>query len=66
MTREKLESARQLLPLDTTWLPIPGGDHAQFGNYGAQPGDNPASISPLEQQKAAADATVAFLQSLSK
>lgn len=29
---------------------IPGGNHAQFGNYGVQKGDGTASISAEEQQ----------------
>lgn len=29
---------------------IPGGNHAQFGNYGKQKGDTPATISAEEQQ----------------
>jgi hypothetical protein len=55
-----------LLPIDTSWVPIPGGDHAQFGDYGPQPGDNPATVTPLEQQMAAVQATVKFLQNLTK
>ncbi|MBO4218609.1 MAG: hypothetical protein J5887_03835 [Erysipelotrichaceae bacterium] len=30
---------------------IPGGNHAQFGNYGAQSGDREAVISPQQQQQ---------------
>jgi len=66
VTQSKLDAARNLLPLDTSWVPIPGGDHGQFGDYGSQPGDNPATISPLEQQMATVKATVLFLQNLSK
>jgi hypothetical protein len=66
VTQSKLEAARLLLPLDTFWVPIPGGDHAQFGSYGPQPGDNPATITPFDQQLAAVKATILFLQNLSK
>jgi hypothetical protein len=66
VTQSKLDAARLLLPIDTSWVPIPGGDHAQFGDYGPQPGDNPATVSPLEQQMAAVQATVKFLQNLTK
>jgi dienelactone hydrolase len=66
VTQSKLDAARILLPLDTFWVPIPGGDHAQFGDYGPQPGDNPAAVSPIEQQMEAVKATVKFLQGLSK
>ncbi|SDX81737.1 alpha/beta fold hydrolase [Eubacterium barkeri] len=41
---------------------IEGGNHAQFGNYGAQKGDPPATISPEEQQNAAVAAMVDFMK----
>jgi hypothetical protein len=44
------------------WVPIEGGNHAQFGYYGPQPGDSPATISREEQQAQAVDATVALLE----
>jgi len=49
-TGDKIEASRPLLPPDTIWTPIEGGNHAQFGWYGDQPGDNPATISREEQQ----------------
>ncbi|MEM9775724.1 MAG: alpha/beta hydrolase [Chloroflexota bacterium] len=45
---EILESAA-LLPADTIFLEIDGGNHAQFGDYGEQSGDLPATISLVEQ-----------------
>jgi acetyl esterase/lipase len=50
MTSAEVEASRALLPADTSWAPIEGGNHAQFGWYGDQPGDNPATISREEQQ----------------
>jgi hypothetical protein len=52
------------LPADTTRVIIPGGNHAQFGWYGDQSGDNPAEISRLEQQSRVLSATVDFLANL--
>jgi hypothetical protein len=43
-----------------------GGNHAQFGDYGFQPGDNQAKISRADQQQQVVDATVKFLESLSQ
>lgn len=40
---------------------IDGGNHAQFGNYGKQAGDPDATISAEEQQAAAVDAIVRFI-----
>ena len=42
---------------------IEGGNHAQFGNYGPQKGDLPATISTEEQQAQTVAAIEAFLQS---
>jgi len=63
-TPAKIEASHELLPDDTVWVPIEGGDHAQFGWYGPQAGDNPASISREEQQAQIVQATAAFLKSL--
>jgi hypothetical protein len=63
-TKDKIDASRLLLPGDTHWYPIEGGNHAQFGAYGEQPGDNPAQISPEEQQAKIIQATVDLLASL--
>jgi len=61
-TPAKIKASHSLLPMDTVWVPIAGGDHAQFGWYGPQAGDNPASISREEQQRQIVQATAAFLE----
>ena len=58
------DSSRALLPGNTQYVVIQGGNHAQFGDYGTQPGDNDASITRADQQKQAVDATVQFLKEL--
>ena len=58
---ETFTASKKLLSEDTIWLVIEGGNHAQLGDYGAQPGDNPATISTAEQQAQAVQATVEFL-----
>ncbi len=63
-TGEKIETSRPLLPADTTWVQITGGNHAQFGWYGDQAGDNPASISRPDQQAQVIAATSGMLKSL--
>lgn len=54
------------LPADAMLVPIPGGNHTQFGSYGdgLQRGDNPAGVSPEDQRSVIVLATVALLQSL--
>ncbi len=63
-TPEKIQSSFTLLPSDLTWVSIEGGNHAQFGWYGNQTGDNPASISREEQQAQIVQATVNFLEGI--
>jgi len=64
-TAEKIAASKPNLPPQTVYVVIEGGNHAQFGAYGPQQGDNTAAISRAEQQKQIADATVEMLQSLS-
>lgn len=61
---EPFDASRALLPPDTTWVLIEGGNHAQFGDYGPQPGDHPATISAENQQAQVVAATTVFLNSL--
>ncbi len=49
-SQAEIDASRSLLPADTVWLPIVGGNHAQFGWYGDQAGDNPATITRSDQQ----------------
>ena len=58
------DEKQALLPLSTEYVVIQGGNHAQFGDYGFQPGDNEATISRVEQQRQVVDATVNFLEML--
>jgi hypothetical protein len=47
---QDINNSHQFLPENTIWIPVEGGNHAQFGWYGDQPGDNPAFISREQQQ----------------
>jgi pimeloyl-ACP methyl ester carboxylesterase len=51
----------KLLPARTRWVVVEGGNHAQFGWYGPQPGDRPATISREQQQEALVRAAVELL-----
>lgn len=53
-----------LLPPDTRWVEIEGGNHAQFGSYGPQDGDCDASIPPDEQHAEAAEAVLGVFEAL--
>jgi predicted esterase len=63
---EKFDETKSLLPTQTQYVVIEGGNHAQFGSYGFQPGDNEATISPEEQWTQISTATVEFLKTLSQ
>lgn len=63
-TPDKIDNSRSLLPANTTWVVIEGGNHAQFGWYGDQPGDHPATISRDQQQAELTQSTLDFLKTV--
>ncbi|MDX1377584.1 MAG: alpha/beta hydrolase [Anaerolineales bacterium] len=63
---EQINLAGDRLPATAQFITIEGGNHAQFGSYGPQPGDQPATITPEEQWAQAAEITVTFIESLNK
>lgn len=58
---EAYVQAQAKLPEGWAEFVIDGGNHAQFGSYGRQAGDNDASISNADQIAQTADATAAFI-----
>jgi hypothetical protein len=58
------DDSRALLPMNTQYIVIKGGNNAQFGDYGPQPGDNEAMITRVDQQKQVVEATAQFLKEL--
>ena len=58
---EEVEQYRHNLPEHTSWVLIEGGNHAQFGWYGSQLGDERASISREKQQALLTSAILDFL-----
>lgn len=55
------QSVEDKLTYTENVVEIEGGNHAQFGNYGPQKGDAPATISAREQQAQTVEAIEAFL-----
>ncbi len=53
--------AKPLVKNNFTEIIINGGNHAQFGYYGVQSGDNPANITPESQQNQTAEAIIRFI-----
>ena len=60
-TPEKITASQVLLPPDALFVTIEGGNHAQFGWYGEQAGDNPAPVSRADQQQQVVQTTVEFI-----
>ncbi len=58
-TVDDIEASKANLPSDTTFVPIEGGIHAFFGDYGAQSGDGTATISRGNAQRQIVEATLA-------
>ena len=60
----QIEDSLNLLPDSTLRIEIVGGNHAQFGWYGDQGGDNAATITREQQQSQIFDATLQLLESV--
>ncbi len=65
-TVDDIERSRVRLPADTAFTAIEGGNHAYFGWYGDQRGDNPATITREEQQRIVIDATADVVHSVAE
>ena len=60
----QIENSLKQLPTSTTRIEISGGNHAQFGWYGDQGGDNKATITREEQENQIFNATVQLLETV--
>ncbi|MBK8419939.1 alpha/beta hydrolase [Candidatus Villigracilis saccharophilus] len=63
---EKFDETKPFLVSNANYVVIDGGNHAQFGDYGSQPGDNEAEISRADQQSQVVSAVVSFLASFAQ
>jgi len=61
---EKVEQNAGLLPAQTRWVWVEGGNHSQFGWYGFQPMDRRAEISAADQRRIMTQAVLELLQSV--
>ena len=60
LDRKQYDDSKKCFPSLYTEIPIAGGNHSQFGNYGFQSGDGEASITAHEQQTQTAFAIQTF------
>jgi predicted esterase len=65
VTDSSLAERRHLLPPDTVYVRIEGGDHHQFGSYEIEPQDRLATIDREAQHQQILQATLSLLESLS-
>ena len=61
-----IKDKKDLLPPDTIYVEIPGGDHHQFGSYLVQEGKDRSTISKTEQHKLIVEATLELLRKVSE
>ena len=61
----QIDDSMKMLPPGTMRVEIQGGNHAQFGWYGPQPGDNDATLTREEQQRETVQATTELLMKIS-
>ncbi|WP_270170847.1 alpha/beta hydrolase [Paenibacillus sp. SYP-B4298] len=64
LNHEAYETSKQYLPATALYERIEGGNHGQFGSYGVQKGDLPATISPEQQLEETAAKLIAWLDNL--
>ena len=63
---KQIDLIAERLPAGTPFITIEGGNHAQFGSYGPQPGDSAATITAEEQWAQATEITVQFFELFNK
>lgn len=61
-TPEKVAGAAQLLPADAEFVELGGVNHADFGDYGVQPGDGVSTRDDAEVRREIAAAVAAFVE----
>ncbi len=65
-TPAKIDASRATLPPGTLFTVIDGASHAQFGDYGKQPGDGTPTIDQDEARRLISEASVAFVEARSE
>jgi Alpha/beta hydrolase family len=65
-TPERVAAAAHLLPADAQLVELPGAVHAQFGDYGAQPGDGTPTVDDAEVRDAITVVVSTFLDGIDR
>lgn len=61
LNMEQYEQTKGLLPDDTEYMTIQGGNHSNFGHYGFQEGDEESEISREQQQDEIVQSIIDFI-----
>ena len=64
INQENLNNSKSLLPDTSIFVPIEGGNHSQFGDYGFQDGDNVSIMSTAEQHTVIVESILDWLTKL--
>lgn len=60
----KVKNAKKVMPANSKFIEIPGGNHAGFGDYGEQKGDGKSLISNKEQINITSSEIIKFLEAI--
>ncbi len=66
LNHENLNESKQVLPQETIYLELEGGNHSQFGDYGLQAGDGQATLSEESQLALTVNQIVSSLDAASQ
>jgi pimeloyl-ACP methyl ester carboxylesterase len=66
VTDESVAERKHLLPPDTRYVRIEGGDHHQFGSYVIDPGEHRATLDRAAQHEQIVQETLALLKQVSE
>lgn len=65
-TPAKVEAAKPNMPRGTIYTVVKGGSHANFGDYGTQPGDGQPTLSADDARARISEASTGFVDSFNK
>ncbi|MDD7928192.1 alpha/beta hydrolase [Microbacterium thalli] len=60
LKRDAADASRELMPAQTAYVELEGVNHAQFGDYGPQPGDRDADVSDADARAKVSAAILDF------
>ena len=65
-TPVEIDASRANLPASSTFVVVDGASHAQFGDYGPQPGDGTPTLSDDDARRQISEAALAFIADVTR